>query len=31
MAVDQQANQPIALAVPLALQRGKQPVYFTLG
>jgi hypothetical protein len=31
MAVDQQADQPIALPVPIAFKGGEQPVNFVLG
>ena len=31
MAIDQEADQPIALAMPIAFQRGKQPGHFILG
>ena len=31
MAIDQQADEPIPLAVPLALQGSEQPSHFVLG
>ena len=31
MAMDQEADQPIALSTPIAFQRGKQPGHFVLG
>jgi hypothetical protein len=31
MAIDQEADQPIALPMPIAFQRGKQPGHFVLG